>query len=226
MPRNRCTTSSLRLSFLSSRRILESAFAHRPGTTSLTFSQEAERKRCLEDAVVHRKRSSRIAIKESEKEEARMIAKKRADEEEKLSRTKRLKARLEKEEGDRAMRESAREQRKREREAKERQQLQKLEEGFVSCCIFCPDFLTRLLISSDSVVDVTGNDPLHPGRNSVVADRPNGALNGTGSGSRTPTGDDWELDCEVCCKRGVNQVSVSSSLLIVLAEISRRQDFG
>lgn len=28
-----------------------------------------------------------------------------------------------------------------------------------------------------------------------------------GSGSRTPAGDDWELDCEVCHRHGVNLVS-------------------
>ena len=37
----------------------------------------------MEDAVVHCKRSSRIAMKEIEKEEARAAAKKKAEEEEK-----------------------------------------------------------------------------------------------------------------------------------------------
>ena len=36
----------------------------------------------MEEAVVHRKRSSRIAIKETEKEQAREAAKKKAEEEE------------------------------------------------------------------------------------------------------------------------------------------------
>lgn len=35
----------------------------------------------------------------------------------------------------------------------------------------------------------------------------NGRSTGSGSGSRTPIGDDWELDCEICHRRGINLVS-------------------
>lgn len=31
-------------------------------------------------------------------------------------------------------------------------------------------------------------------------------MNGTGSGSRSPV-ENWELDCEVCGRKGINQVS-------------------
>ena len=78
-----------------------------------------ERKRKVEEAIVHRKRSSRIALKESEKELARAEALRKAEEEDKLSRTKRLEARARKEEAEREKREQAREQRRQEREARE-----------------------------------------------------------------------------------------------------------
>jgi flagellar biosynthesis GTPase FlhF len=93
----------------------------------LCFKQEIDRKRKLEEAIVHRKRSSRIAIKESEKEEARAIARKKAEEEAQMSRARRLQARQEKEEADRLRRESAREERRKEREEKEMKQAQKQE---------------------------------------------------------------------------------------------------
>ncbi|KAJ8481380.1 hypothetical protein ONZ51_g6021 [Trametes cubensis] len=81
--------------------------------------REHEKRRRLEEAIVHRKRSSRIALKESEKEEARLAAKKRAEEEEKMARARRQEARLKKEEAERAKRERAREQRAKEREERE-----------------------------------------------------------------------------------------------------------
>jgi hypothetical protein len=36
---------------------------------------------------------------------------------------------------------------------------------------------------------------------------PNGTSNA--NGSRTPVGEDWELDCEICGRRGINQVRIS-----------------
>ena len=87
----------------------------------LILYQDTERQRQLEEALVHRKRSSRIAIKESEKEEAELAAKKKAEENEKMSRARRLEARQQKEEAERERRESAREQRRKEREQRELQ---------------------------------------------------------------------------------------------------------
>lgn len=75
----------------------------------------------MEEALVHRKRSSRIAIKESEKEEAELAAKKKQEEDEKMSRARRLEARQLKEAAEREKKESAREQRRRERELREQQ---------------------------------------------------------------------------------------------------------
>ncbi len=81
--------------------------------------QEAEKRKRLEAAIVHRKRSSRIAFKESEKEEARLAAKKKAEDEEKLARARRQEVRQKKEDAERAKRERAREQRAKEREERE-----------------------------------------------------------------------------------------------------------
>ncbi len=87
---------------------------------NLYINQETERKRKIEEAIVHRKRSSRIALRETEKEEARLAAQKRAEEDDKLARAKRLEARAKKEEAEREKRERAREQRRLEREERER----------------------------------------------------------------------------------------------------------
>lgn len=73
----------------------------------------------MEDALVRRKRSSRIALKESEREEARSAAQRQAEEAEKMGRARRLEARRQREEEERLRREQAREQRRKEREARE-----------------------------------------------------------------------------------------------------------
>jgi len=83
------------------------------------LDQEIERKRQLEEAIVHRKRSSRIAVRESEKEEARLAAMRKQEEDEKMSRARRLEARRQREEEERLKKENAREQRRKEREARE-----------------------------------------------------------------------------------------------------------
>lgn len=91
------------------------------GTAFFISSKEVEKKRYMEEAVVHRKRSSRIAMKEIEKEEQRAAMRKRLEEEEKMSRTRRLEARQQKELAERLKRENARELRRKERELQERQ---------------------------------------------------------------------------------------------------------
>ncbi|KAG1882064.1 hypothetical protein F4604DRAFT_1921760 [Suillus subluteus] len=155
--------------------------------------KEVEKKKRKEEAVVHRKRSSRIAIKESEKEQELLAAKKRAEEDDKMSRARRAEARRQKEEADRIQRENAREQRRKEREAKQ---------------------------VGGSEADASANTPID-----VVSQEPSSSsippgqmgkfptlsvpvpVNGSGavsSGSRTPA-EDWELDCEVCGRQGVNR---------------------
>ncbi|KAK0193587.1 hypothetical protein F5146DRAFT_925694 [Armillaria mellea] len=137
--------------------------------------REIVRKKRVEEAVVHRKRSSRIAIKESVREEARQAIAKKAEEEEKMSRARRAEARQQKEEEARQKRENAREQRRKEREAREAQEAK--EEG------------------AGMPVDVVGNGTVANGLHTS---------NGVASGSRTPAGEDWELDCEICLRRGIN----------------------
>ena len=167
--------------------------------------QEAERKRKIEEAIVHRKRSSRIAIKESEKEEARVLAKKKAEDEEKLARTRRIEARAKKEEAERAKREQAREQRRLEREDRERR-AQAKEEKRQKCVVSAsllftshpdPDHRARALgereVSSSAP---TPSSAPSPSPSHLVHSTPS-------SGAKTP---DWVLDCEICGKRGVNIV--------------------
>jgi hypothetical protein len=71
------------------------------------------RKQLQEEAVTHRKRSSRLALKEIEKEEARLRAIKEAEENEKFDRARRAEARARKEEESRKQREEKREERRR-----------------------------------------------------------------------------------------------------------------
>ncbi|KAJ6570295.1 hypothetical protein DFH09DRAFT_1154608 [Mycena vulgaris] len=150
--------------------------------------REVERKRRVEEAIVHRKRSSRIANKESEKEEARMLARQKAEVAEKKNRAQRLEARLAKEEAERERREAAREQRRRDKEAQEVQSTAEDE-------------------SADTVVDVMGNDP-PPKQTTFAPDtsRRNGTFTASSStsGTRTPMGEDWVLNCEICLRSGVN----------------------
>ncbi|KAH7912308.1 hypothetical protein BJ138DRAFT_1148631 [Hygrophoropsis aurantiaca] len=148
--------------------------------------RETERKKRAEDAIVHRKRSSRIAMKESEKEEERLLMKQKVEEEEKLSRAKRLEARIKKEEADRQRRETAREQRRKERE-------QKVSEE------------SKPSASPAPIAEIVEPVPLdHFVPPQLSHSRSNNSQNFSGSGSRTPV-EDWELDCEVCHRRGINQ---------------------
>ncbi|TFK40094.1 hypothetical protein BDQ12DRAFT_680331 [Crucibulum laeve] len=156
--------------------------------TMVDMLKEVEKKRKLEEALVHRKRSSRIAIKESEKEEALVAAKKKAEEEEKMGRARRVEARRQKEEEERIRRENAREQRRKEREARE---------------------ASRKATSESSVQpdDLDGKTHLASGSTVLRRNKPQDKTahtNGSASGTRTPIGDDWELDCEICHRRGIN----------------------
>jgi hypothetical protein len=75
----------------------------------------------MEEAIVGRKKSSRLAGKEAVREEARLLELKQAEEERELARTKRAEARQQREASTREQREAAREQRRLEREQKEAQ---------------------------------------------------------------------------------------------------------
>ncbi|GBE88446.1 predicted protein [Sparassis crispa] len=150
--------------------------------------KEANRKRQMEDAIVHRKRSSRIAMKESEKEEARIAAQKKAEEAEKMARAKRVEARARREEAEREKRELAREQRREEREERERRATEK-QEGDESASI---DVIDRGSSRSSKASVANGTHSTGSVQLSRVA---------TPSGVRSP---DWILDCEICHKSGIN----------------------
>ncbi|KAI0683392.1 hypothetical protein BC835DRAFT_1296068 [Cytidiella melzeri] len=148
---------------------------------------EVERKRKIEEAVVHRKRSSRIATKETEKEEARAVAMRKAEEDEKLARARRQEARAKKEEADRERRETAREQRRLEREARELKIATRNE----------PKEDPSAQSTPAPVVQSKG-----PSLNGVVIPTPfHTPRISTPSGVRSP---DWILDCEICKKNGLN----------------------
>ncbi|KAJ3757319.1 hypothetical protein EV360DRAFT_46251 [Lentinula raphanica] len=166
--------------------------------------REVEVKRQKEEAITQRKRSSRIAIRESEKEEARLAAKRKAEAEEKMSRAKRLEARQRKEEEERVKRETAREQRRKEREAKEEKEAKEAEEKErkekQKAERAAERAKQRSVHSKSGAQSAMSNDVL-------LLHLPDGSTNGSARGppvSRTPAGDDWELDCEVCNRRGVN----------------------
>jgi len=173
-------------------------------------AQEAEQKRRLDEAVVHRKRSTRIALKELGKEEERQARKKREEEDEKMSRARRFEARQKKEEEERLRRENAREKRRKERELREEQIA---DEDEVQLRFFFLFF--RLLVlpvhrycRTETAPEATNQFSMHETRIgpsstllSVVS------VNGGVSGSRTPA-ENWELDCEICHCKGFNQVSI------------------
>ncbi|CCM04690.1 uncharacterized protein FIBRA_06876 [Fibroporia radiculosa] len=146
--------------------------------------KEAGRKRKLEDAIVHRKRSSRIAIKESEKEEAKLLAKKKAEEDEKMARVKRMEARAMREEAEREKREHAREQRRMEREEREKRARAKEERE------------ARRTPTEERGSTAT---PVAPGTHSNESVQLSSVT--TPTGVQTPN---WILDCEICRKHGLN----------------------
>ncbi|KAH9941354.1 hypothetical protein B0H21DRAFT_811643 [Amylocystis lapponica] len=148
--------------------------------------KESERKRRIEEAVVHRKRSSRIAVKESEKEEARLAAKKKAEESEKLARAKRAEARMKKEEAEREKRERAREQRRIEREEREQRALTKhkrADEESVSV-----DIDDRESTATPVVNGTHSSNSVHLSRVATPS-------------VQSP---DWILECEICGASGIN----------------------
>lgn len=165
----------------------------------------------MEEAVVHRKRSSRIAMKEIEKEEERAVMRKRVEQEEKMSRARRLEVRQQKEQAERLRRENAREQRRKEREFQEQQSPETCEAESKSgyCLCFTLNILTatcRPDASVDIVQKKTSSDLLPPGQSKALVSLSAVPINGTGSGCRSPV-ENWELDCEVCGRKGINQVS-------------------
>ncbi|KAG6910104.1 hypothetical protein DXG01_013157 [Tephrocybe rancida] len=171
--------------------------------------REIERKEKLSTAMTQRKRSSRLLLRQSEKEEAEAAERKRREEIEKNGRAMRQEARAKKEEEERERRETAREMRRREREEKERAKSE-MSENVTG--IGTPGE------GADIQVDVVGNGVDHTQQKKQhtkpvrkeAAPTGSGSQNGRngpkagGSGTKTPVGEDWELDCEICLRRGIN----------------------
>lgn len=155
-------------------------------------------------------------MKETEKEEERAAMRKRLEEEEKMSRARRLEVRQEREQAGRLKRENAREHRRKERELREQQsgETREADSRFGHFQRLKSDVLTatcRPDTSADSVQEERGFN-LFPARQSKADATLNVApMNGTGSGSRSPV-ENWELDCEVCGRKGINQVSLLLAL--------------
>ncbi|KAF9048495.1 hypothetical protein BJ165DRAFT_1023939 [Panaeolus papilionaceus] len=144
--------------------------------------KEIEKKRQIEEALSHRKRSSRLAIRESEKEEARLAAQRKTEEDEKLSRARRLEARQQKEEAERLKKEQAREQRRKDREAREASR---------HASVSTQEPATQTAAPTPEPNDKEHQQQTDP---KPPAKRPR----------QKAKRDDWELDCEICHQRGIN----------------------
>ncbi|KAF8518471.1 hypothetical protein JB92DRAFT_2902655 [Gautieria morchelliformis] len=146
------------------------------------------RKKVMEEAVVHRKRSSRIAVKESVREAERAEARRRAEEEKEMERHRRWEARARKEEEERVKRESMRSTRLRE---KDRTGSESADVDVVG-----GETETKPVLTNGTVL----------GQPTSVTPTPvKFVVNVSKSGTHTPKDDDpWELDCEICHRRGMN----------------------
>ncbi|KAG6825696.1 hypothetical protein H0H92_002791 [Tricholoma furcatifolium] len=165
--------------------------------------RELERKKKLATAITQRKRSSRLLIRQTEKEEAEAVERRRREELERTSRARRQEARAKKEEDAREQREIAREMRRREREEKEGAESEKLEN--VNEAGATPGEGSEVDVVGNRDVDdvTTKKQPTRGGRRAAGDPRAQNGRAG-GSGSKTPVGEEWELDCEICHRRGIN----------------------
>ena len=80
-------------------------------------------------------------------------------------------------------------------------------------------FCITLRTNASSSIDVVRDDPAQqrktsvkplkakPGRPRTKAAAPGVSSSASASGSRTPVGEDWMLDCEICHRSGVNKVN-------------------
>ena len=149
-----------------------------------------------------------------------MAARKKAEEEEKLGRVRRLEARQKREEEERLRREEARERRRLDREERERK-AQEEEKWGLFLKYLQPTNFESPRTNAGSSIDIVGDDshqrkasakaPKGSSRTKTVA--PAVSSSASASGSRTPVGEDWMLDCEICHRSGVNKVNESVKFL-------------
>ncbi|KAJ2918442.1 hypothetical protein MD484_g1915, partial [Candolleomyces efflorescens] len=146
-----------------------------------------EQKRRLEEALNTRKRSSRLATRENEKEAARLAAQKKAEEDERMSRTRRAEARQKREEEDRVKRETAREERRMKRERAAEQETAGVSE------------------EPPSEKEEEAPPPPPPARAEPPAKRQASKPRHKKAAPAVKAAvDDWELECEVCGRKGTN----------------------
>lgn len=176
-----------------------------------------------EDALMNRKRSSRIAVREMEKETARLEAIRKAEEEEKMARLRRLETRSRREEEERLKREQARDQRRKEREERELARARRLERaGYVPSLvcnmIMCANEHGLVFHSTEEDVDVLSEDlpdgvPVaaeeKTGHGHSEASKPVRRRSKKKSSQNSTENETWELDCEICGSKGINKVSDS-----------------
>ncbi|KAJ2929378.1 hypothetical protein H1R20_g7729, partial [Candolleomyces eurysporus] len=143
-----------------------------------------EQKRRLEEALNTRKRSSRLATRENEKEAARLAAQKKAEEEEKMGRTRRAEARQKREEEERLKRENAREERRMKRERAAEQEAAASEEP--------------------PSPKEEAPPPPPPARAEPAPKRQASKPRLKKAAATAKAADDWELECEVCGRKGTN----------------------
>lgn len=166
----------------------------------------------MEDAVVHRKRSSRIAVKESVREAERAEAQRKADEEKELERHKRWEARARKEEDERIRRETLRSLRLREKGRGESERYSRIFLSFRQPRVYCLFFPFFFSMDVDVVGGGAENRPLTANGTAheaptMVTTPVKFVINASKSGTQTPKDDEpWELDCEICHRRGMNLV--------------------
>jgi hypothetical protein len=85
------------------------------------------------------------------------------------------------------------------------------------CACLLANFCTTFRANATPSIDVVGDDPQRkisaktpkakPGRPRTKAAAPAVSSSASASGSRTPVGEDWMLDCEICHRSGANKVN-------------------
>ncbi len=169
--------------------------------------QVEEQERLKQEAIVHRKRSSRIATRELEREEQLRRENANREMEERMERSRRAEARAAREEAEFTSRERAREDRLKEREeraaaredailrqhladekakiAREKRRLQREGESIKT--------------GSDSEDDVQTHG------------KASGTITPKTTAAKATGGDKWELNCEVCRRTGWDLVGSAAS---------------
>ncbi|KLO05777.1 hypothetical protein SCHPADRAFT_883483 [Schizopora paradoxa] len=164
--------------------------------------REAAKLRAKEEAMMQRKRSSRLAVRETEKESARLAAQQKAEEDERMARTRRQEARTRREEEERLAREQAREQRRLEREERELQRAKRQEWNSEQS----EDMHVDVEDKPATVPDLPKPTPTNGHGNASSSAKPPRKRSSTKKEAKgKSSAEDWELDCELCGAKGRNR---------------------